>query len=140
MGATAKRSAGAGAGAFTIDQGPLEAIRADFAAGSADEAETAATIQQTYAATGFLPDPHTAVGLAVAARHRKAGVPMVALSTAHPAKFPDAVRAAVGAEPPLPDGLARLISREERLTTIANDPKAVEAFIADHVRRVAEKV
>ncbi len=49
---------------------PLAAIRADFAAGRADEAETAATIRDTYRATGFLADPHTAVGLAVAARHR----------------------------------------------------------------------
>ena len=62
------------------------------------------------------------------------------VATAHPAKFPDAVRAAAGVEPPLPEGLARLVGRDERLTPIPNDPKAVEAFIAEHVRRVPEKV
>jgi threonine synthase len=127
-------------GAFRIDPGPLAAIRADFAAGSADEAETAATIAETWKRTGFLPDPHTAVGLAVAARHRKPGVPMVALATAHPAKFADAVKAATGIEPDLPAGFADIMRREEKFTTIANDAKAVAAFIADHVRRVPEKV
>jgi threonine synthase len=127
-------------GTFTLDAAALAAIRADFEAGRADEAETAAAIRDTYRATGFLADPHTAVGLAVAARHLKPGVPMVALATAHPAKFPDAVRAASGVEPPVPPAIAGILDRPEKLTVIANDAKEVETFIADRVRRVPEKV
>jgi threonine synthase len=127
-------------GGFTLDAGPLAAIRADFAAGRADEAETAATIDATYRATGFLADPHSAVGIAVAGRNRKPEVPMICLATAHPAKFPEAVRAAAGVDPALPAGLGDLLSRDERYTVIANDAKRVETFIADYARKVPEKV
>jgi threonine synthase len=127
-------------GSFELGGEPLANMRDDFAAGRADEAETAETIRDTYARTGFLPDPHTAVGLFVAAKNRKAGVPMVALATAHPAKFPDAVKAAAGIEPALPAGFDGLLGAREEFTKVANDAKAIEAFIADHVRRVSEKV
>lgn len=127
-------------GAFDLDAKPLAAIRADFAAGRADEAETAATIRETYRATGFLADPHGAVGIAVAGKNQKPGVPMISLATAHPAKFPDAVRAAAGVEPALPAGNGDLLAREERYTVIANDAMRVETFIADHARKVPEKV
>jgi threonine synthase len=127
-------------GAFGLDANPLAAIRADFAAGRADEAETAATIRETYRATNFLADPHSAVGIAVARKNQKPGVPMISLATAHPAKFPDAVRAAARVEPALPAGIGDLLAREERFTVIANDAKRVETFIADHARKVPEKV
>ena len=81
---------------FTIAEGPLARIRDDFAGGRTDEAETAATIRETWQTTGFLPDPHTAVGLAVARRFAAPGTPMITLATAHPAKFADAVEAGDG--------------------------------------------
>jgi threonine synthase len=127
-------------GSFQIDGVPLALIRADFAAGRADEAETAASIRETWEATGFLPDPHTAVGLAVAARFAEPGVPMIALATAHPAKFPAAVEAATGRRPELPSGFGALARRKEHFTTVANDRAAVEHFIAARSRAVAEKV
>jgi threonine synthase len=127
-------------GAFTIDQKALTAIRADFAAGRADEAEVAATIGKTYTATGFLADPHTAVGLTVAHRFAKPGIPMVTLATAHPAKFPDAVMAAAGVEPKLPAGFEAILDRRERYVTLANDRKVVEDHILARTRAVTEKV
>ena len=96
-------------GRFTIPETALAAIRADFAAGRADEADTLAAIRSTYEATGFLADPHTAVGLAVAPRFRAGTTPMVALATADPAKFGAAIDSALGFEPPLPPRLAGLI-------------------------------
>ena len=117
-------------GSFTIDAKALAAIRADFAAGRADEIEVTATIAKTFADTGFLADPHTAVGLSVAARFAEKGVPMVTLATAHPAKFPDAVKAAAGVEPELPQGFADILVKPERFVTLANDQRAVE----DHIR------
>jgi len=126
-------------GGFTIAPEPLAKIRKDFAAGRADEAEVADTMREVHAETGFLADPHTAVGLAVAKRF-KGDVPMVTLSTAHPAKFPDAVAAATGVTPRLPHELADLMERPEHFTAIANDREAIEQFIAAHTRAAAEKV
>ena len=68
----------------------------------------------------YCVDPHTAVGLAVAEKEtRDPSVPMVVLSTAHPAKFPDAVEAACGMRPKLPEWLADLRSGKERVTRAA---------------------
>jgi threonine synthase len=127
-------------GSFVLDEKPLAAIRRDFAAGRADEAETFETIREIRTRTGFLPDPHTAVALAVAQRFRQADQPMLTLSTAHPAKFTEAVAAATGEAPALPVGLDGLLSRPEHFTTLANDGAAVLQFIARHTRAAAEKV
>jgi threonine synthase len=126
--------------AFTIDPAPLAAIRAGFAGGAAAEEEVAATIAGTARATGFLPDPHTAVGLAVAARFTRPEVPMVTLSTAHPAKFAAAVEAAAGHSPPLPDGFAGLLDREETFVVIDNDQARFEDYLLAHAGAVKNEV
>jgi len=129
-----------GNGAFALDKGPLEAIRGDFSAGRTDESETALAMREVQAMSGFLADPHTAVGLAVSQRFAKVGVPMITLATAHPAKFPAAVLAATGQNPALPDSLGDLMERPERFTTIANDRGAIERFIAEHSSAMLKKV
>jgi threonine synthase len=130
----------AATGSFTIDEAPLARVRGEFAAGRADEEETAATIGETWRTTGFLPDPHTAVGLSVAQRLAKPGVPMITLATAHPAKFAAAVEQATGFAPRVPVGIDDLISRDEECAVLANDRPAVEEFIVARARAVAEKV
>lgn len=115
--------------AFTIEPGPLGAIRAEFASGTADMDETGRVIAHTLAETGELLDPHTAVGYWVARKERGLTGPMVTLATAHPAKFPDAVEAASGVRPGLPRRLAPLMMAEERVKVLANDAEAVKAFI-----------
>jgi len=116
---------------FAIAGHALEEIRKNFSAGRADEEETSATIRTLRREAGYLADPHTAVAIAVAEKEtRDPRIPMVVLSTAHPAKFPDAVEAACGIRPALPDWLADLNEREERQTMIAADQAAVEKFIA----------
>ncbi len=108
----------------------LEKLRAQFAAGSADDAATLATIASVYKATGELLDPHTAVGVSVGrALHKDASGPLVTLATTHPAKFPDAVTKATGVHPRLPPHLGDLMTRTERGHDIANDVKAVKSFI-----------
>ena len=121
-------------GAFTIPEPALAAIRADFLAATTDEAATRAAIRETYRKTGYLLDPHTAVGVNVGQRFAAGGVPMVTLATAHPAKFPAAVHEATGIEPALPDYMADLYSRPERYEILDNDAAAVEAFIAVRTR------
>lgn len=127
-------------GSFALDAKALLAIRQDFAAGRADERETAETMREMYDRRGLLVDPHTAVGLTVAGRFAKPGTPMATLATAHPAKFPAAVLGATGREAILPDSLGDLMSRPESFTVIANDRTAVERFIAGHTRALMEKV
>jgi threonine synthase len=127
-------------GSFALDASALSAIRRDFAAGRADERETAATMRAVFETSGRLVDPHTAVALSVAGRFAKPGVPMITLATAHPAKFPAAVLAATGQQAPLPENLGDLMTRPERFTAIANDQAAVERFIAGHTRALMEKV
>ena len=116
-------------GQFTVPAEALAAIRESFAAGRADEAETAATMAETLRAAGYLLDPHTAVGVCVAGKLELGSAPVVTLATAHPAKFPDAVEAATGIEPPLPAWLSDLYERLERYDILANDPDAVESYI-----------
>jgi threonine synthase len=102
-----------------------------FAGARCDDDETLATIAGTYADTGVLIDPHTAVGLyAARAAWHDSEVPIVVLATAHPAKFPDAVERATGVRPALPAHLADLLDRPERTVTLPNDLAAVQAFVA----------
>ena len=119
-----------GQGGFAISQGALEALREIYGSGRAPEAEVAATIARTLADTGELICPHTACGVAVAERHLGA-TPMVTLATAHPAKFPDAVEAATGQRPPLPNRMADLYDRSERVRSVPNDLAALEDVITE---------
>ncbi len=123
-------------GGFAVPEGTLNAIRRDFAAGTTDEAATKATIASVHAKAGYLLDPHTAVGVSVAMQQPQSGVPMVTLATAHPAKFPAAVKAASGIDPALPAWLADLYDRPERLSVLANQQQSVEDFILARTRAV----
>ena len=124
---------------FSISSEALSAIRGHFSAGRADEDETAATIRTTLRETSHLVDPHTAVGLAVAEKEvGKTTTPMIVLGTAHPAKFPEAVEAACGVRPALPDWLSDLPGRKERVATILVDQAAIEKFILAASRAARE--
>ena len=115
---------------FTISSKALSEIRARFTADRADEEEVAATIRTIQRETGQFIDPHTAVGIAVAEKEaRDPALPMIVLGTAHAAKFPDAVEAACGARPPLPDWLGDLKDRTERMTVLPADQAKVENYI-----------
>ncbi|WP_299906230.1 threonine synthase [uncultured Paracoccus sp.] len=122
-------------GGFSISQGALQALRDQYASGRASEAETTETIQTIRAETGEIICPHTAVGVKVAREHLEPGVPMITLATAHPAKFPDAVEAAVGTRPALPLHMAQLFDLPERVTRVENDNEALKSLILE--RRTA---
>ena len=128
-------------GAFDIPAPALEKIRRDFSAGATSEAETQAEIARTYQECEYLLDPHTAVAVHVARKKQaeNPGVPMVALGTAHPAKFPDAARAATGVSAPLPAHLADLFERQERFTVLPNDEQKIAEFIRSRARAVTLK-
>ena len=119
-------------GGFHISQGALQMLRDSFASGRCSEEETRATIKSAYATTGEVLCPHSAVGVKVATDHL-GPVPMITLATAHPAKFPDAVQAAMGTRPPLPPRMADLFDRPERVTRVKNDLGALQALIRERI-------
>jgi threonine synthase len=124
---------------FAVSAHPLQEMRALFTADRADEQEAAAEIRAWMREADYCIDPHTAVALAVAEKEtRDPAVPMVVLSTAHPAKFPEAVKAACGIAPALPEWLADLPKREERVTVLPADQAAVEKFVVSASRAARE--
>ncbi|MEH6775956.1 MAG: threonine synthase, partial [Cereibacter changlensis] len=121
-------------GGFRISQGALGMLRETFASGRCSEEETTATIRATYATSGEVLCPHSAVAVKVAADYLGT-TPMITLATAHPAKFPDAVEQAMGSRPALPPRMADLFDRPERVTRIGNDLGAIEALIRERTGR-----
>jgi threonine synthase len=122
-------------GGFALTEGEHRQLKAGFDAERADEATTLATIRALEAATGYLADPHTAVAVSVAGRvPRRPDVPMVTLATAHPAKFPDAIRRAIGRAPAEPEAVARQRTLPERVTVLPNDAAAVADFVSANAR------
>ena len=105
-------------------------IAPTFLAHRASNDETLAVMKRIYGEGGMLVDPHTAVGIASAEACAEPGIPTITLATAHPAKFPDAVKKATGVHPALPDHVADLFDREERIVNLPNDLQAIEAFVA----------
>lgn len=105
-------------------------ITPNFRAHRANDEETLAVMKRIHADSGMLVDPHTAVGIATAEACAEPGIPTITLATAHPAKFPDAVKKATGVHPALPDHVADLFDRSERIANLPNDLQAIEAFVA----------
>ena len=122
-------------GSFTIPAGALARIRADFDAFRVDETACAEEMGRVYRASGMIIDPHSAVGVHAARKALAASpaTPVIALATAHPAKFPDAVERATGVRPPLPERLSDLMERKEAIVVLPNDRRAV----ADYLRQTA---
>ncbi len=116
-----------------------EAMRKDFAAFSASESEVAQAIRHVAVESEYLMDPHTACGwVALKKAGRGGGAPGVVLSTAHPAKFPDAMEDITGKRPVLPDRLSALMTDEERFASLPNDLAAVKQFVLSTARAVSE--
>ncbi|MHA1127886.1 MAG: threonine synthase [Alphaproteobacteria bacterium] len=117
-------------GSFTLSQGALDRLRAEFDSASCSEEETSATIRFAKDHYGEIVCPHTAIAIKAAADVRgDIATPMITLATAHAAKFPDAVEAACGIRPDLPPHMAGLFDRPERVTRVVNDLSAIQKII-----------
>ncbi|MGH7045153.1 MAG: threonine synthase, partial [Stellaceae bacterium] len=129
-------------GRLPPDEQAWQAAHGLFSAHKVDDTRTVQTIADTYARTGILIDPHTAIAVAAAraelaaqqGRPDAGGTPMVALATAHPAKFPDAVARATGIRPSPPPALAALFDKAERVVVLQNDVGTVKEFIRARAR------
>ena len=120
-------------GRFELPAVAMQAARGLFSAYRLDDEGTVAEIAAS-TGEGMTLDPHSAVGVSAARRAIAdgtvaAGVPVVALACAHPAKFQDAVTKATGTEPPLPPHLADLMQRPEKIQTVAANPDAVREMV-----------
>lgn len=119
-------------GRFELVPERLQRARRLFDGYRLDDEETLAEVARLHRTTGEVIDPHSAIGIAAARARRRDDVPvMIAMATAHPAKFPDAVERACGIRPDLPAALADLYDREERLTSLPNDLAGLMSFVEE---------
>ena len=121
-------------GLFVLNDDELDAFRQIFLAGRALEDEVAGVIKSMANDIDYVADPHTAVGVAVARQLDTGEGPMVVLSTAHPAKFPDVVEKAIGAEIAQPQSMIDQASMDERFQVLDNDVDAVAKYVTEHAR------
>lgn len=113
---------------FTAEQ--IEIVQQTFTAASIDDPETLQTIKTFYQETGYILDPHTAVGVGAGHRFKDMDRPLICLATAHPAKFGTAVRSAIGHEPELPAAFIGIEERAKRLKIIAAKTELIKEFVS----------
>lgn len=122
-------------GKLALSEKALTAVHPLFSSYRVDDETTVAVIKEEFAASEYLLDPHTAIGVEAGRKCRKnADTPMIALATAHPAKFPEAVqKAGYEGEPPLPAHMADLFERDERYQVISDNLAEVHQYMADNL-------
>jgi len=122
-------------GRLTFGQEVRQIAQRDFSSASVNENETLATIRDFYRKEDYLLDPHTAVGLRAGLLCQEDHLPLICLATAHPAKFGEAVKKAIGSDPELPPVLADLEDRTARYAVLPAEVEAVKAYIVSHAIR-----
>jgi threonine synthase len=124
-------------GVIDLPPQTLATMRETFSGAAVAEDDTARTMLSTLNETGELIDPHTAVAVAAARRASLADVttPIAVLSTAHPAKFPEAVSAATGVTPQVPAAAQGITGRPERYDHLPADADAIMAYVRAFARK-----
>lgn len=121
-------------GQFSLSDEKMAKACETFSAYRCDDAQTQAMMKKCYEESGYMLDPHTAVGLSAGLQaDLDLTTPLVALACAHPAKFPDAVEQAIGIRPDLPPHLADLYDRKEYVTSLPNDLTVVQDFVKTNI-------
>lgn len=121
-------------GSFQVEPEIYKALSKDFLAYRCSDQDILSTIKDTHDNTGYVLDPHTAVGVYAA---EQSGFfkeePIVTLACAHPAKFPEAIKKAIGVTPDLPDRAQHIMRKEEKMQILPNDLKTVQAYVQDNI-------
>ncbi|WP_025270174.1 threonine synthase [Hippea sp. KM1] len=118
---------------LSFDGDILKKVREDFESYKADEENTLNTIKSFYEKTGYIIDPHTAAG--VFAAEQSGHEDVICLSTAHPAKFPEAIKMAIGIYPPQPEAIANLKNKKKRMWVVDNSVEEVKNFIEKNLEK-----
>ncbi len=122
-------------GVMHLDDNALVKARELFSSYRLDDDEMIEVIRDVFDSTEYLLDPHTAIGVQAARKTRRnQTTPMVCLATAHPAKFPEAVKkAGQQDDPALPHHMNDLFDRKEKFEVLDNDLRKVQAFIKGNI-------
>jgi threonine synthase len=120
-------------GRISFSAEEMRRVRAEFCSASVDQARTLETINSFYRETGYLLDPHSAVGVCAARELLPAETARVCLATAHPAKFGESVEKATGSQAPVPSAIAALAGMPTRCDQMDADLDKVRAFIVARV-------
>jgi len=110
----------------------IKEVQSIFAAASVNDTETVQTISTFHEETGYLLDPHTAVGVEAGRRLRNTNFPLVCLATAHPAKFGAAVREAIGRDPELPPAFQGIDKLAKRVEVFPANIDRVKGYVDQH--------
>jgi len=123
-------------GSMPLDEDALKDVRKLFSSYRLNDDEMIGVISDVFDKTEYLLDPHTAIGVQAARKtRRRTDIPMVCLATAHPAKFPEAVKKAGQADDPaLPHHMSDLFEREEKFEVLANDMSVVHKHMKKNIR------
>ncbi len=124
-------------GRISFSPSEMLQVRQDFCSASVDQTATLATIGDFFRETGYLLDPHTAVGVRAALDLLPSGIPRVCLATAHPAKFSEAVEKATGKPAPVPDAVAVLSGLASRCEVMDADLEQVKAFFVPRAKQLS---
>ncbi|MCF3946072.1 threonine synthase [Acidiphilium sp. AL] len=122
-------------GRMAVPDQVWRALKRDFAGFSLDDEATLAEIARIQRDTGYIADPHTAIGIAAARECAPVGVPAIAAATAHPAKFPEAMHRAIGMRPGLPERLGDLYHRPEVFQRSGSHLAEVQAVVRNFAHR-----
>ena len=120
-------------GRISFSDAEMERVRGEFCSESVNQAQTLETIAGFYRETGYLLDPHSAVGVRAARELLPADIARVCLATAHPAKFGEAVEKATGSQAPVPDAIAALAGMATRCDEMDADLEQVRKFIVARI-------
>lgn len=119
-------------GKLLFNEGQRNKIQETFVAATVDDDATLETIRDFFAQTGYILDPHTAIGVAAGRKTTSGDCPLVCLATAHPAKFGEAVKTAIGQEPVLPPALQGITNRPKRVERLAAKTEVIRNYVSQH--------
>jgi threonine synthase len=118
-------------GKFQVSNSLLNSAKQEFSAYRLSDEQITKDIQETYQLTGEVIDPHSIIGVSAAKQEKENETPVVVLGTAHPSKFPDAIRNALGIDAPLPKQAGDLLNMEEKYSNIENDAEKLKQLISN---------
>ncbi len=119
-------------GQYVFNKENLDKININFLSSKMNEDEILKTIKDVYKKFDIILDPHTAIGYGAFDKVNLKGNNVV-LATAHPCKFPDAIKKAINFNAELPDELKFILNEKEKYDIIENDLNKIKKHIKERI-------